>query len=147
MALGDRDDVERALHALETSRPFDGVAQGRLLELARCGQRHHFSSGEVLMTQGGPSDSIYVIVQGQVRVTKLVGSMQEHRADLEPGEVVGEMGVLTGEPRSATVAALGEVETLRVGSGDLLDVFRDDHFVLVGFIKIMHERLHGPSPG
>src|SRR5262245_28699678 len=82
--------------------PPEGLAM-----LVALGQPRSFPAGSVLMRQGDPSESLYVVVSGRVKVEREVGGGQPplQLAELGPGEVVGEMGVLDREPRSATVTA------------------------------------------
>jgi len=87
-----------------------------LIRLAEVGERRLFRAGDVLLRQGEPSTSLHIIVAGQVQV-------ERERADgtslvlsaFGPGEVVGEMGLLDDAPRSATVIATADTETLEFG--------------------------------
>ncbi len=69
-----------------------------------------FGEGETIVQQGEMSDTLYVIVNGAVRVTRrqLDGSCIDV-ATLSQGECFGEVALLTGEPRSADVLAIGEL--------------------------------------
>jgi CRP-like cAMP-binding protein len=92
-------------------RDLPPQAQRRLAMLAR---HHSFPAGTTLLRQGDESDCLFVLLGGRVRVevrhprlgTPIV------LADLGPGEVVGEMGVLDTRPRSATVVALEDTEAV-----------------------------------
>ena len=81
------------------------------------------------MQQGAASHCLHILVEGHVRVDRDRG--QTVQAGLGPGDVVGEMGVLTGAPRSATVTAIDEVETLELSADELTDIFREDHLVVL----------------
>lgn len=63
--------------------------------------------GEMLLRQGDPGDSLYVVITGRFRVS-VTGEDGEEAivGEIGRGEVVGEMAVITGEPRSATVRAI-----------------------------------------
>jgi voltage-gated potassium channel len=74
-------------------------------------------AGEVLMRRGQPGDCMYFIVSGQVRV--------EHRPDpieLGPGEFFGEMSLLSGQPRTATVTVVETAELLILDIADFRDL-------------------------
>ena len=93
-----------------------GVPMDVLLSFACRTNIRHFEAGSVLMRQGDDSDCMHVIVSGQVRVER-----EEPRlgnpillAELGPGEIVGELGVVLGAPRSATVTALEDTETMKL---------------------------------
>lgn len=66
----------------------------------------HAEAEQILCQEGTPGDSFYMIIEGEAQVLK----GQKVMTILKPGEVFGEMALLTGEPRSATVAALTTME-------------------------------------
>jgi small-conductance mechanosensitive channel/CRP-like cAMP-binding protein len=68
-----------------------------------------FANGETIITQGEEGDSLYVVERGQVGVYLSVGGATREMATLKPGEVFGEMSLLTGEARNATGVAQGNV--------------------------------------
>lgn len=73
-----------------------------------------FKEGDVLVTEGDPSDSIFFVTWGEVAILK--GEFEIDRS--RTGSVIGEMGVLTKSPRSATIKTCGEVETLKIMADD-----------------------------
>ena len=82
-----------------------------------CVQPVHFAAGDSIFRQGEAGDALYLIVAGQVAI-----SANHQTDDAEPallarlaeGQSFGEMALLTGEPRTATVTALTEVELLKI---------------------------------
>lgn len=101
---------------------LDGVALFRPIAtdarraLAERGQPREFAPGAVLMRQGESSDTMHVIVSGRVRVERQGEGPQKplQLAELGPDEVVGEVGILDGGARTATVTALTETRTLEL---------------------------------
>ena len=93
-----RVDVFRALDA----QKIDKLA-GRLRHVV-------FGPGEVILRQGDPGDSLYIVRGGQVAVQ--IGVLGAHKevATLGDGEFFGEMSLMTGEMRTATVVAKTDVE-------------------------------------
>lgn len=75
--------------------------------------RQLFLPGEVIMREGDPGDTAYMIVSGKVRAfrTKADGE-QETLLNMGPGDVFGEMALLLSEPRAASVEALEKVTVL-----------------------------------
>lgn len=74
-----------------------------------------FSAGEAITRQGAEAHWLYIITRGDAEVRiSLDGNLSEHVATLHQGDFFGEMGMMTGEPRSATVFALSDVECYRV---------------------------------
>jgi CRP-like cAMP-binding protein len=67
----------------------------------------------VICDQGEPGDQMYVIISGEVRV--VVNQTEQPEKEIArrgAGDVVGEMSIISGEPRVASVISLGEVHTL-----------------------------------
>jgi CRP-like cAMP-binding protein len=80
------------------------------------GRARTFHAGETLMRQGDISDAMHVILSGRVRVERAHSGEDAPilLAELGPNDVVGEIGVLDGGPRTATVTALEETRTLEL---------------------------------
>jgi pSer/pThr/pTyr-binding forkhead associated (FHA) protein len=76
-------------------------------ELAEDATMHVFSAGEMIIREGDPGRSVYVILDGRVRVfTRDNGDNELELATLGVGQFFGEMSFISGEPRSSSVAAL-----------------------------------------
>ena len=73
-----------------------------------------FARGEVLMRQGEVGTSMYVITRGAAEVSIFAAGVKEVLADLGPGDVVGEISLLTGAYRNATVTATRKVTALEI---------------------------------
>lgn len=91
-----RSDKADALGDIEL---FRSLTNKERMELARHVDEVAVSTGTSLTRQGAPGDAFYLIVDGTAEVTKSGTKL----ADLGPGDVVGEMALIDGEPRSATV--------------------------------------------
>src|SRR4051794_15494622 len=68
-----------------------------------------FAPGEVVFREGEPSRAVLLITEGEVEVAKAAGTGEVVLGSVGAGEFVGEMGVVEGRPRSATVRAKAEV--------------------------------------
>ncbi|MGB8853680.1 MAG: mechanosensitive ion channel family protein [Pirellulales bacterium] len=91
------------------------------LRLAASAREQAFAAGEPIIRQGDPGTSMFVIENGRVAVSVADDSgATSHLAELGPGDFFGEMSLLTGEPRSATVTALVETRLLTIDK----DTFR-----------------------
>jgi NTE family protein len=64
------------------------------------------SGGQTLMEEGDPGDGVYFVISGRLRAYATVEDERRTIGEIGRGETVGEMGVLTGEPRTATVIAV-----------------------------------------
>ena len=98
---GDATVDEALLAALTGWKMFDDVLPAGLLWLAQRGTVRQLPAGEPVMEKGTISDHLALVLGGDVQV--LVGS--DETVLLGPGQAIGEIGVLTGQPRTATVRA------------------------------------------
>jgi len=136
------EQTKRALEILSQNVAFQHVAAERLREIAQLGKRRLFLGHSVLMRQGTESDSLHIVVRGSVKIERQVAAGNTVLlAELHPGDIVGEMGVLNGDPRTATVTALEDLETLEVSAAELKSVFQENPDVLLAIMKVINERL------
>jgi MFS family permease len=117
---------------------FGGLPVPRLEAVARQLTAVPIAEGEVIVRQGDPADRFYLVDSGSLRVTQFGEEEERTLRDLGAGDVFGEIGLLRGVPRTATVTALtgGTLYALDgadfaelMGSGPglgsrLLDVYR-----------------------
>ena len=69
----------------------------------------HYGDGDTIITEGIMSNNAYVILKGQVRVTKKIDKKIVSVGTLSEGEVFGEMGLISETVRSANITAIGDV--------------------------------------
>lgn len=101
-----------ALRAVELFAPLTDTERRALASELKPGLYVH---GEALFHQGEPADSLFVLAQGRLAVYDERESGKRHAlAALSAPAYVGEMGLLTGQPRAATVVADGDAECLRL---------------------------------
>jgi lysophospholipid hydrolase len=98
-------------------------------------------AGTVLIRQGDQPDFLYFIVSGRLRVT--AGSDADLRvvAEVRRGEFVGEIGVLTGEARTATVTAMRDSEVVRLPQADVLRMAYRSPSMLMRMNRVLATRL------
>jgi len=99
-----------------------GVSTSALAAALRAMKLEDVPAGGLLYREGARSESLHVLVEGTVRI--LVGPEQREMTRLQAPTVVGQLGLLTGLPRSATVAAEGSAQILRLGHRELWDLIR-----------------------
>lgn len=86
-------------------------------------------------------DSLYVILGGRVRVVRTADGNERLLAQLGPGEFFGEMALLDGKPRSATVIVEEDAQCLVLPRWGLLRIVRRDPEVAINLLTVMSERL------
>ncbi len=94
----------------------------------------HYAAGQVIVAEKEPSDRAFVLNKGRCRVSKGAGDSEQELRIMQPGEVFGEVGLITGEPRSATITAIEPVEVQVISSQGLK--YELEHHGLIGkFLK------------
>lgn len=111
-------------------------------DLAALGTWRSFEAGAPLVHQGSPSRDLFVLAEGRVRVVMTTPEGDELLlAVLGPGATVGELSVLDGEPRSATVMALEPVRALRVDGRSFGQFLLARPQAVVGLLRVLSRRL------
>jgi small-conductance mechanosensitive channel/CRP-like cAMP-binding protein len=109
------DRIERVLSRVDL---FAEVPSDFRRELALAADHVVYGTGETIVRQGDPGQSMFVVAEGVVSV--VLGPARNEVARIEAGGHFGEMSLLTGEPRTATVLAMGDVEVIELNA----DLFR-----------------------
>jgi CRP-like cAMP-binding protein len=99
-----------------------------------------YAKHEPVVRQGEPGDELFLVTHGLVRVQLDTGERTTQIATLGPGEFFGEMSLLTGDVRAASVYAETETELLVVGHDALVAVFERDASALETLAPAVAER-------
>jgi small-conductance mechanosensitive channel/CRP-like cAMP-binding protein len=99
-------DDERIYGHLREVELFDALSDEEARALAARARVQEFFTGETVLRQGAPGDSLYIIDVGRVEVVVSRDGHSERVAELGPSDFLGEMALLTGEQRTATVVTL-----------------------------------------
>lgn len=120
------------MNLAEPPVPLDGSKLFGLLDadgrkrLMAAAARVRVDPGAVVLREGEVPDAMFIVLQGELRVAaERLGGESADVGALRPGAVFGEIGVLTGEPRTATVTAVDEVWLMRLEADDVRGVIRD----------------------
>ncbi|MGI8998562.1 MAG: sensor histidine kinase [Candidatus Limnocylindria bacterium] len=108
--------------ALRATQLFADLPDVELRDLVDMCELIVLPAGECLIEEGTDGEAFFVIVSGELEVTKRSGEGDLPLARIGPGGVVGEMAVIEGRPRNASVTAVEPSEVLRVPSQALLQV-------------------------
>jgi CRP-like cAMP-binding protein len=112
---------------LKASPLFDGLAEDELLALVRGLRLLHAEPGDILVSEGEPGESVFILASGRVRV--FVAGADARRwpiGVLDAGSFFGEIGALSGRPRSASVVAASPCELLEL-DGESLERIAASH--------------------
>jgi len=115
----ERDLAERTA-AISAVELFSPLTEAERRELAGRIKTAPFVRGETIMRQGARGDWLYLLVRGgaEVKVIADDGRTSKHVADLRPGDLFGEMGLMIGGERTATVIAKSDSTCYRVDKAD-----------------------------
>src|SRR6202171_2549972 len=120
--LNDPDEAEQAragatvpsrdarIRHLQRVPLFSGFNEDELRRVAELSRIAEAPAGTVVTQMGAPGDSFFIIIDGSVAVRTPVGAGTQ----LQPGDFFGEMSLLDGEPRSATIVATTDLRLLIV---------------------------------
>lgn len=120
-----KTDLFRAAHKRAVKR----LAEGAVI------LQHQ--AGSVIADEGEKGISLHLILEG----TAAVSVNGQPRADLGPGEYFGEIAVLDGKPRTATVTAKSDLTTLSMGIWHLQPIFLTEPSVMTAMVQVLCARL------
>jgi small-conductance mechanosensitive channel/CRP-like cAMP-binding protein len=108
-------EVDRRAVCLERIGMLDSLDRDQVRNLAASNPERMYAAGEQVVRQGASGDSMFVILSGRVEVTTREGDLPPLRlAVLGPGDYFGEMSLMTGAARVATVTTLEETRLLEI---------------------------------
>jgi len=100
------------------------------------------AQGEILLHQGDVSDNIYIVVSGSlVSVLNYGFDKQKIIGMINPAETVGELGIISGEPRSLTVKAVVDTELLQLSGEIFLQLCQENTYISLQVMKLLTSRL------
>ncbi len=134
-------DVERSLAAVPL---FAALSPAEVQTLAAKAALLEFGDGERVIRQGDPGDGLYAIVRGAARVlVRGENGAEREVAVLKAGSVFGEMSLLTGDPRTASVDSQGHLEVLVVGKEALSPVLSANPGLAASMAEVVVLRREG----
>lgn len=130
------------LHKLTLLEIFRTLPKSALREFFSCVERIQMRGGEVLFEEGSPGNDLFILLAGKLQFEKqnpeggspILGTFR--RQDL-----IGELSLLTGESRSATVRALRDSELIRVPANKALQILQKSPEALLEITKVIAQRL------
>jgi HEAT repeat protein len=124
---------------------FAALAPVDIKQVAAIAQEESFCDGDILAQQGAVGDVMFIILSGEVRVIVTKDRKEVELARRKPGEYVGEMALVSKEPRNATLAAIGNVRALSIDQKSFESLLRDRSDVSLAVIQVLCDRLKQAS--
>jgi CRP/FNR family cyclic AMP-dependent transcriptional regulator len=116
---------------------FQGMTDNALEAVAGLATEVEFADGQTVTREGEEGDSFFVLVDGQLRVSRNGGAIR----DLGPGDFLGEISLIDGRPRSATTVAMGRVKALVVYRPAFLELMDRFGAVRLGILMALTDRI------
>jgi CRP-like cAMP-binding protein len=138
--------LERVLF-LKSVDLFSGLSGEELAPVAAIAIEEQREAGEDILREGELADSLYLLVEGRVRIHRGGQTL----AVLHEREAFGEMAILDPAPRSATVTAETDVTLLKLSELEFRELLEEKHQLALGIIQVLTRRLraadaHGDQP-
>lgn len=134
--------IHEQLQQIDFLKALDGAA---LDELARSVNTRTYLPQEAIVRQGEPGDELFILTSGEAEVLLDMNGKPTQVATLKSGQFFGEMALLTGEPRSATVQALTQMSVLVVSKPAMSRAFSADPTLIEQISAILAERQYRTS--
>jgi CRP/FNR family transcriptional regulator, cyclic AMP receptor protein len=116
---------------------FRGLPESAMEAVAGLASETHFADGETVTREGDEGDAFFVVVDGRLDVTRNGMTLRE----LGPGDFLGEIALIDGRPRSATVTASGPVKSLVIRRPEFLELMDRYGAVRLGVLMALTERV------
>lgn len=134
--------TEQRLHAIESVELFKSLTAEEQAFVAEHLTYAPFSAGETCTKQGAVAHYLYILTSGKVDVRRHVegGTLAKTLATIEAPGFFGEMGLMAGEPRTADVVAVTDVDCYRLDKTGLARVLQDRPEMAEEFSKTLAKR-------
>ncbi|MCV6636130.1 cyclic nucleotide-binding domain-containing protein [Candidatus Albibeggiatoa sp. nov. NOAA] len=126
---------------LKTVSIFADTPDNILSDIGHLTKEVYLTKGETLFHKGEVGTSMYVVVSGKVKIH----DGEQTIAELGERALLGEMAVLSSEPRTASVTAVEDTVLLSLSQSSLFELMWDQHKVVRGIIRVLIQRLRSFS--
>jgi CRP-like cAMP-binding protein len=110
---------------------FSSLSQRHLKRVSRLAEMKRFSKGAQVVREGARGDALYVVLDGTAQVKPKAGKARK----LGQGDYFGELALLDGAPRAATVTATGVLTTARIGRPAFQKLLKDEPAIALGLVN------------
>ena len=122
---------------------FAGLDSAKLKLLAFTSEQIQFTDGEYLFHLDDPSDSVYLLLKGVMQiVVEHKDGQVEVILDRHQNDLIGEMGVISNTPRSASIRAQGEAVVLRIEADAFMSLLTENASMSLFVMRELSERLN-----
>lgn len=115
---------------------FANVSKRHLRRVAALAEVREFEPGDTIVQKGDAPDGFYLILGGRAKVVA-----RPQARPLKTGDYFGEMALLDGEPRSATVVALGDLQTMRLPRRPFMRLLQQEPSIAIAMLAELGSRV------
>ena len=119
---------------------FEALPKAHLARVAALAEENEYNPGRVIVQRDDPGRAFYVIVEGSAKVVKGKIVSAKGEATLGPGDFFGELALLDGEARSATVVATTSLRVIRIERTGLRRLIREEPDLAIKLLEGMARR-------
>ena len=121
-------ETEKDMVAVLAKVPiFSEFSKREIQKIARIAYKRDYNEGEEIVREGQPSAGMYVIMRGDVKITKRSGEGLEIKlATMSEGDFFGDVGLLDSAPRTATITATTPTQVIGLFRPELLQLIEND---------------------
>lgn len=134
----DRRFTENHLRGLKL---LGGLSASQLDDVGRRLKPVRYRQGDLIVREGDPGEDMFFIESGRVEVVQGTGSNTRHLNELAAGDLFGEMALLTGNPRSASVIALTDIDLWSLSHADFDNLVTSYPNLALALGRLLSERL------
>lgn len=124
---------------------FSDLPPADLKQVAAIANECLFEQGESLAVQGEPGDEMHIVVSGEVRVVVGKDGQEREIARRKSGDYVGEMAIISREPRMASLITAGQVRTLCIDQKSFEAILRERPETGLAVMRVLCQRLKEAS--
>ena len=135
-----QEDYDEARSILRDEPLFECLSDAQIDDLVKEARLNCFGRGERVIQEGAEGDSMFVLLRGAAQVSISKNGSLIPVATLNPGDCFGEMSLLTGERRMATVQAKSDCYVLEIGKPVMAEVIRDSPDCLERLSELLARR-------
>ncbi len=125
------DKAKENLVELDSKNPF----------IKKSGTIQTYNDGEIIFCQNEPSNEVYVLKSGRVRISKIVDNKEIQLFIMMPGDIFGEMSLIENKTRSATAIALEDSELMAIKKENFETMSQKEPQLMARIISLLSERI------
>ncbi len=140
--VGATADLSRKLKIISSTELFSGIDGRNQRLLAFSAQWYDAAAGQVIFSKGQAPDAAYLCIKGQAHLVwpDEVGGKRSVSV-VEPGRLIGDLSVITGDTRQLDLVAISDCSFLRIGAEELRAVLESDASVAAQLLKSVAQNL------